>query len=100
MNPQTTLSGKVALVTGRATGRGLELASYGITVNRVFPGWIPTERHQDCSQEDLDDYEQTIPMGKRGEASEVAHTVAYLCESGASFVTGQTICVNGGRSAL
>ncbi len=77
-----------------------ELAPFGITVNMVSPGWIPTERHQDCSQEDLDEYEQTIPMGRWGEASEVAHTVAYLCESGASFVTGQTICVNGGRSAL
>ena len=75
-----------------------ELAPYGITVNMVAPGWIPTERHSDVPQTKLDTYIKTIPAGRIGTPSDIAHSVAYLCEPGSSFVTGQTICVNGGRN--
>lgn len=75
-----------------------ELASFGITVNTVSPGWIPTERHADTSQADLDAYLEAIPVGRWGIPEDIAVAVANFCSPAASFITGQTLCVNGGRS--
>jgi len=75
-----------------------ELAPYGITVNTVAPGWIPTERHEDDPQEDKDAYLQTIPLGRWGTPKDVGNAVSYFSSDEASFVTGQTLCVNGGRT--
>ncbi len=79
-------------------GLSRELAPFGITTNLVSPGWIPTDRHQDASQEHLDSYLQTIPTGRWGQPEDVAQAVADFCSPRASFVTGQTLCVNGGRT--
>ena len=75
-----------------------ELAPFGITVNMVSPGWIPVERHEKDSQEDKDGYLATIPMGRWGVPQDVADAVLYYASEEAAFVTGQTLCVNGGRS--
>ncbi len=75
-----------------------ELAPHGITVNLVAPGWIPTERHADSSTEQLEGYLKTTPAGRWGTPEDIADSVAYLCAPAASFVTGQTLIVNGGRS--
>ena len=75
-----------------------ELAPYGITVNTVAPGWIPTERHEDDPKEDKDAYLQTIPLGRWGTPEDVGNAVSYFSSDEASFVTGQTLCVNGGRT--
>ena len=75
-----------------------ELAPYGITVNTVAPGWIPTERHEDDPKEDKDAYLQTIPLGRWGTPQDVGNAVTYFSSDEASFVTGQTLCVNGGRT--
>lgn len=73
-----------------------ELAPYGITVNVVAPGWIPVERHAKDPQSKKDAYKATIPMGRWGTPEDVAGAVVYFASEEASFVTGQTICVNGG----
>ena len=75
-----------------------ELAPFGITVNTVNPGWIPTERHNDDPQEDKDAYLEQIPAGRWGIPEDVGEAVAYFSSEEASFITGQTICVNGGNS--
>ena len=75
-----------------------ELAPFGITVNTVAPGWIPTERHEQDPQEDKDAYLSTIPLGRWGNPSDVGNAVCYFASPAASFVTGQTLCVNGGRT--
>ena len=75
-----------------------ELAAFGITVNTVNPGWIPTERHNDDPQEDKDAYLEQIPAGRWGVPEDVGEAVAYFASEEASFITGQTICVNGGNS--
>lgn len=75
-----------------------ELAPLGITVNTVSPGWIPTERHAETRQENLDAYLAAIPVGRWGTPQNIATAVADFCSPAAFFVTGQTLCVNGGRS--
>lgn len=75
-----------------------ELAPYGITVNMIAPGWIPVERHENDPQALKDAYRKTIPMGRWGLPEDVAGAVVYYASDEASFVTGQYIAVNGGRT--
>jgi 3-oxoacyl-[acyl-carrier protein] reductase len=75
-----------------------ELAPFGITVNTVAPGWIPTERHANDPQEALDAYYETIPVGRWGTPKDVGDAVAFFASEEASFFTGQTLCANGGRT--
>lgn len=75
-----------------------ELAPFGITVNMVAPGWIPVERHENDPQAEKDGYLALIPMGRWGVPKDVAEAVLYLASEEASFVSGQTLCVNGGMT--
>lgn len=83
---------------GWSRSMATELAPFGITVNTVAPGWIPTERHESDPQEAKDEYVKTVPVGRWGTPTDVAHACVYLASNEASFVTGQTLCVNGGTS--
>jgi len=76
----------------------MELAKFGITVNLVAPGWIPTERHVNDPQEAKDAYAKAVPMGHMGEDMDVAEAVAFLASDAAKFITGQKISVNGGNT--
>jgi 3-oxoacyl-[acyl-carrier protein] reductase len=67
-------------------------------VNLVSPGWIPTERHLDATNADLQAYVTGVPLGRMGRAEEVARTVAFLASDAASFINGQKIAVNGGNT--
>lgn len=73
-----------------------ELAPFGITVNTIAPGWIPVERHERDPQETKDAYLSAVPAGRWGTPEDVAHAAVYYASDEASFVTGQTLCVNGG----
>jgi 3-oxoacyl-[acyl-carrier protein] reductase len=84
--------------TGWSRSMCHELAPFGITVNMIAPGWIPVERHANDPQADKDTYLATIPMGRWGKPEDVGWAAAYLASDEASFVTGQTIAVNGGRT--
>jgi 3-oxoacyl-[acyl-carrier protein] reductase len=75
-----------------------ELAKWGITVNLVAPGWIPTERHKDDPQAMKDAYAQGVPMGRMGESDDVGAAVAFLAGDEAKFITGQKLSVNGGNT--
>jgi 3-oxoacyl-[acyl-carrier protein] reductase len=75
-----------------------ELAPFGITVNMVAPGWIPVERHEKDPQAEKDAYKALIPAGRWGVPKDVADAVLYLASEESSFVTGQTLCVNGGMT--
>ncbi len=75
-----------------------ELAPFGITVNVVAPGWIPVERHENVPQEERDGYFKLIPAGRWGVPQDVAWACLYFASEEASFITGQTLCVNGGMT--
>lgn len=73
-----------------------QLASQGIRVNAVAPGVIDTAMIDSFGADRQPHLLETIPMGRKGTAAEVASTVAYLATEESSYVTGQTIAVNGG----
>lgn len=75
-----------------------ELAPNGVTVNMIAPGWIPVERHENDPQEDKEKYLADIPMGRWGSPDDIGNAVVYFASEEASFVTGQTLCINGGRT--
>lgn len=75
-----------------------ELAPFGITVNTVAPGWIPVERHESDPEDVKEAYRQLIPMGHWGEPSDVGWACTYFASEEARFLTGQTLCVNGGMT--
>jgi NAD(P)-dependent dehydrogenase (short-subunit alcohol dehydrogenase family) len=76
----------------------LELAQHGITVNSVGPGEIATAM---TGQEDVDPAQNRrpgVPLGRPGDAREIAEVVAFLCGPGAGYVTGATWLADGGMS--
>jgi 3-oxoacyl-[acyl-carrier protein] reductase len=83
---------------GQTRSWAKELGASGITVNLVAPGWIPTERAFDASEEDKRAYAKGVALGRMGEAEEVGRVVAFLASDDASFITGQKIAVNGGNT--
>ncbi|WP_397571046.1 3-oxoacyl-ACP reductase FabG [Schlesneria sp. T3-172] len=73
-----------------------ELAPRGITVNAVAPGVVLTEMGKTIPNEVRDQMLVNIPLKRFGEPSEIASVILFLCSDLASYVTGQTIHVNGG----
>jgi 3-oxoacyl-[acyl-carrier protein] reductase len=73
-----------------------EVASRGITVNAVAPGFIDTEMTQALSATVRESLVEQIPLGRIGRPEDVAEAVYWLCSRGAGYITGQVIHVNGG----
>jgi 3-oxoacyl-[acyl-carrier protein] reductase len=76
----------------------MELAPWQITVNLIAPGWIPTERHANDSQELKDSYAAAVPMKRMGVADDIGAAAVFLASDQANFITGQKISVNGGNT--
>jgi len=83
-------------VHGLTKSLALELSPRGVTVNAVAPGWIRTDMTADATPEEWEEALAEIPLGRIGEAEEIASVVAYLASPEASYVTGQVLHVNGG----
>ena len=77
-----------------------ELAARGITLNCVAPGFIKTPMTDVLPEEAKEALSKKIPMGRLGLAEDVANTVVFLASEEASYITGQTIHVNGGMSMV
>ncbi len=99
---QTGASCEVAYSAAKAGVNGLtkalakELAPSGITVNAIAPGLIDTSMNANISVEELNAFVEDIPLGRMGNADEIAATALFLASEGADYITGQIIGVNGG----
>ena len=90
-------SSKAALL-GLTRCLALELAPYGITVNAIAPGWIETDMTAGMTGVRRKRALERVPLRRMGQPADIAHVAAFLASDRASFITGQTIHVNGGES--
>jgi NAD(P)-dependent dehydrogenase (short-subunit alcohol dehydrogenase family) len=73
-----------------------ELALKNITVNAVAPGFIETDMTKDISEAALLQVKAQTPMGRLGKPEEIADAIVFLASPRSGYITGQTLCVNGG----
>lgn len=96
-NPgQANYAAAKAGMEGFTRALALELGSRNITVNCVAPGYIQTDMTADLNESVVQTMLAQIPLGRQGTTTEVASVVAFLASDAASYITGQTIHVNGG----
>jgi 3-oxoacyl-[acyl-carrier protein] reductase len=93
---QANYAAAKAGVVGFTKSCARELASRGITVNAVAPGFIQTDMTDKLPEELKQKMLGEIPLGRLGEAKDVANLVVFLASEEASYITGQTINVDGG----
>ena len=100
-NPgQTNYAASKAGVIGFSKSLAQEVASRGITVNMVAPGFIETPMTDSLDEKQKDNLLAQVPVGRLGTADEVASAVLFLASSEASYLTGTTLHVNGGMAML
>jgi len=87
-----------AAVVGLTKSLALELARYNITVNAIAPGWVETDMTAGMTADEKKNALETIPLGRIGQPEDIAHVAAFLASDRASFITGQTLHVNGGEA--
>jgi NAD(P)-dependent dehydrogenase (short-subunit alcohol dehydrogenase family) len=84
---------------GMTRSMAIDLAPFGIRVNVVGPGAIHTEEYEAAGEEGRRRRGATVPLGRVGYPADIAGAVAFLCSDDASYITGQTIYVDGGMLA-
>ena len=93
---QTNYAAAKAGVLGFTKSLAKEVASRGITVNAIAPGFIDTDMTKDLSDEQKQAIFSQVPANRLGLPEEIAATVAFLASRQAAYITGETIHVNGG----
>ena len=93
---QANYAAAKAGVIGFTKSAAQEFASYGMTVNCVAPGFIDTDMTSAISEKAAEGILAKIPMGRKGQAEDIAASVAFLASDDAAYITGATINVNGG----
>ena len=96
-NPgQANYAAAKAGILGFTKSLAKEIASRGITVNAVAPGFIDTDMTRALNDEQRAALTSQVPMARLGSVDDIAAAVLFLCSPGASYITGETLHVNGG----
>jgi len=96
-NPgQANYAAAKAGVLGFTKSLAKEIASRGVTVNAVAPGFIDTDMTRALNDEQRGALTAQVPMARLGTVDDIAAAVLFLCGPGASYITGETLHVNGG----
>ncbi len=93
---QTNYSASKAGIEGFTRSLAKEVGSRGITVNAVAPGFIDTDMTRELPEQHKEALLSQIPLGRLGEPEEIAAVVGFLVSASGSYVTGETLHVNGG----
>ena len=93
---QVNYSASKAGIIGLTKSYALEVAAKGITVTAVAPGFIKTAMTDAMTDAAKENVQGSIPLRRMGTAEDVADVIAFLAGDESSYVTGQTICVDGG----
>lgn len=100
-NPgQANYCASKAGMAGWSKAMAAEIASRGITVNCIAPGFIATAMTEALSDEQKERINATIPMGRMGASEDIAAAAVYLASDESAYVTGQTLHVNGGMAMV
>lgn len=94
---QVNYSATKAAIHGFTKALAQESARFGVTVNTVAPGYINTDMVAAVPPEQLAKIVAKVPVGRLGEAHEIARVVAFLCAQESGFITGSTVSINGGQ---
>ena len=94
---QANYAASKAGLIGMSKSVAKEVATRGITVNCIAPGWIGTDMTDELSDEVKEEFLSRIPANRIGSPEDIAHTALFLASDEASYITGQTITVDGGR---
>ena len=95
---QANYAASKAGIIGLTKSAAKELASRGITVNAIAPGFIKTDMTDVLSDKVKENIAASIPMGKMGTTEDVAKAAAFLASDGARYITGQVLSVDGGMA--
>ncbi len=95
---QANYSASKAGVIGLTKSVARELASRGICVNAVAPGFIATDMTEKMPEKTREAAVAAVPMARMGQPEDIASMVTFLAGSGADYITGQVFCVDGGMS--
>lgn len=93
---QTNYAASKAGMEGFSRALASEIGSRNVTVNCVAPGFIDTDMTKDLAEEHRKNLQSKIPLSRLGQPEEIASVVGFLASDAASYVTGETIQVNGG----
>jgi 3-oxoacyl-[acyl-carrier protein] reductase len=95
---QSNYAASKAGIVGLTRSLAKELAGRGVCVNGVAPGFIATDMTSALDEKSKSELVSEIPLGRIGEPEDIAAAVDFLCSPGASYITGQTLVVDGGLS--
>ncbi|MBK8814510.1 MAG: 3-oxoacyl-ACP reductase FabG [Methylococcaceae bacterium] len=93
---QANYAAAKAGMVGFSKSMAKEVGSRNITINTVAPGFIDTDMTKELSEDIKNSLLASIPLGRLGDAKEIANAVAFLASEGAGYITGETLHVNGG----
>ena len=93
---QSNYSASKSGIIGLTKSIAKELASKNITVNAIAPGYIETDMTENLTEKNQQQLLSTIPLNRLGKPDDIANLVCFLLSDEASYITGQTINVDGG----